>query len=224
MTLAKANNKKPATLSVFGSKPQGAIMTPQMPLNARNNCQSGRWTIGDSEYGSKLSMSILKYSLFYGSLGQTSHCPWGQIWFVAESGDLPLGVTMCTYIKSRSLTDFHRLLNEIQAKGIEPANGVFVPEFKKQSGSVPDGKGGTQAVNYYSLSWSWEERTDEHNSIENLAAVIDDPNQLGNMIDIESTKRMDCLDGLNQAQKQAIIDKVLAEYEANNSTALTTTN
>ncbi len=71
------------TFSVFGAKPSNALLVPEIPIAVRNNCQSGQWAIGDTDYGSKCSMTILKFSKFFGSLGQTSHTLWGQLWFVA---------------------------------------------------------------------------------------------------------------------------------------------
>ena len=218
MTIAKSN-KKTATFSVFGSKPKDAILTPDTCINARNNCQSGVWTIGDEEYGKKLEMTIIKYSKFYGNLGQTQNTLWGQLFFIPESGDLPLGVVMCTYIKSRSLNDFNRLIMEIQAKGIEPATGIFTPEFVKQTGSLPDGK----AVNYYSLKWTWKERENEESLIQ-AAAVLADENARSRMVDLMGTKDMICLDGLTQEEQEQAIAKFHQRNCPTESTAIKKTN
>ena len=142
--------EKPA-FSVFGAKQKEEILVPEMPIAVRNNCQSGKWAIGDEEYGSKCSMTIIKFSKFFGNLGQTQNTLWGQIWFVAESGELPQGVVMVTYIKSRTLSDFNRLVASVQARGVEPATGIFVPEFVRHSGQKPDETGVLKPINYYSL-------------------------------------------------------------------------
>lgn len=183
------------TISVFGAKPNDAILVPEMPIAVRNNCQSGQWTIGDKDCGSKSSMTILKFSKFFGSLGQTQNTLWGQLWFVAESGELPHGVVMVTYIKGRSLNDFNCLVASVQARGVEPATGLFVPEFVKHSGQKPDDNGVVKPINYYSLKWSWVERSD-WSVIDQAAAVLSDQNNLSRMIDLESTKSMVCLDNL----------------------------
>ncbi|ERT06374.1 hypothetical protein M595_3633 [Lyngbya aestuarii BL J] len=182
--------------SVFGAKHKEAILVPEMPIAVRNNCQSGKWTIGDEEYGSKCSITILKFSKFFGSLGQTQNTLWGQIWFIAESGDLPQGVVIVTYIKSRSLNDFNRLVASIQARGVEPATGIFVPEFIKHSGQKPDENGTLKPINYYSLKWTWKERTN-WSVIEQAAAVLSSESNLSRMIDLEGTKSMVCLDNLS---------------------------
>lgn len=202
-------------LSVFGSKPADAIIVPELPLSVRNNCQSGRWTIGDEEYGSKLAMTILKFSKFFGSLGQTHHTLWGQIWFVAEAGDLPKGVVMCTYIKGRSLSDFNRKITEIMARGVEPAEGIFVPDFVKHSGQKPDETGILKPINYYSLKWEWYERDAKFPNVsdallkqldassdkawsrlDQVAAALEDENNQARLLDLEGTKLMACLDHL----------------------------
>ncbi len=190
--------------SVFGTKENNTILVPEMPITARNNCQSGKWIIGDEEYGSKCSMTILKFSKFFGSLGQTQNTLWGQIWFVAESGDLPQGVVMATYIKSRSLNDFNRLVTSIQAQGIEPATGIFVPEFSKHSGQKPDEQGILKPINYYSLKWSWTKRKD-WSIIKQAAAVLADNSNLARMIDLEGTQQMACLDHLAPHQIAGLI-------------------
>ncbi|MEG4075746.1 hypothetical protein QUA30_23915 [Microcoleus sp. Pol14C2] len=187
------------TFSVFGAKPSNALLVPEIPIAVRNNCQSGQWAIGDTDYGSKCSMTILKFSKFFGSLGQTSHTLWGQLWFVAESGELPQGVVMVTYIKNRSLNDFNRLVASVQSRGVEPATGIFVPEFVKHSGQKPDESGVVKPINYYSLKWSWNERKDWA-VIDQAAAVLSDSSNQSRMIDLEGTKAMVCLDNLPAQQ------------------------
>jgi hypothetical protein len=184
-----------AKLSVFGVKPDNAIIVPELPLNVRNNCQSGKWTIGDDEYGSKIEMTILKFSKFFGSLGQTSNTIWGQIWFVAESGEIPKNVVMVTYIKGRSLRDFSRSIASVQSRGIEPAEGIFAPEFIKHSGQRPDETGTIKPINYYSLKWNWVER-DDWSMVEKAAAVLEEPSNQSLMVDLEGTASMICIDNL----------------------------
>ena len=192
------------TFSVFGAKPSNALLVPEIPIAVRNNCQSGQWTIGDTDYGSKCSMTILKFSKFFGSLGQTSHTLWGQLWFVAETGELPQGVVMVTYIKNRSLNDFNRLVASVQSRGVEPATGIFIPEFVKHSGQKPDDSGVVKPINYYSLKWSWNERKDWA-VIDQAAAVLSDSSNQSRMIDLEGTKAMVCLDNLPAQQVASLM-------------------
>jgi len=196
--------KERPTISVFGAKPSNALLVPEIPIAVRNNCQSGQWAIGDTDYGSKCSITILKFAKFFGSLGQTSHTLWGQLWFVAETGELPQGVVMVTYIKNRSLNDFNRLVASVQSRGVEPATGIFVPEFVKHSGQKPDDSGVVKPINYYSLKWSWMERKDWA-VIDQAAAVLSDTSNQSRMIDLEGTRAMICLDNLPAAQVASLM-------------------
>ncbi|MGB3532133.1 MAG: hypothetical protein WBA13_01305 [Microcoleaceae cyanobacterium] len=213
MTLAKSTQDN--GFSVFGSKPKDAILVPEMPLNVRNNCQSGKWCIGDEEYGSKCSMTILKFSKFFGTLGQTSNAIWGQVWFVAESGELPQGVVMVTYIKSRTLSDFNRLITEIQSQGIEPATGLFIPDFTKHSGSKPDENGIAKPINYYSLKWTWQARKSTK-ELDKYAAVLSEPGNNSRMLDMDGTRQMVCMDNLDPESVRTLLNST-------NETAMTTT-
>lgn len=211
MTTTKPEQQRPA-FSVFGAKPSNALLVPEIPIAVRNNCQSGQWVIGDADYGSKCSMTILKFSKFFGSLGQTSNTLWGQLWFVAESGDLPQGTVMVTYIKNRTLNDFNRLVASVQSRGVEPATGIFVPEFVKHSGQKPDDSGVVKPINYYSLKWSWMERKDWA-VIDQAAAVLLDAGNQSRMIDWDGTKAMQCLDNLTPQEAAYIIQPAFKPIE-----------
>jgi hypothetical protein len=187
--------QRPA-FSVFGAKAANELLVPEIPISVRNNCQSGQWAIGDTDYGSKCSMTVLKFGKFFGDLGKSDNELWGQIWFVAESGELPKGVVMVTYIKTQSLRDFNRLVTEIQCRGIEPATGIFIPSFKK----FTNDKG-----NYYALVWSWEERKD-YSILEQAAVVISSATHQARMFDFDGTNRMQCLDGLTQEETAYIMN------------------
>lgn len=191
----KTQQQMPA-FSVFGAKPANSLLVPEIPMSVRNNCQVGAWMIGDTSYGSKCSMTILKFSKFFGDLGKTSQSLWAQLWFVAESGELPKGVVMVTYIKTQSLRDFNRLVIEIQSKGIEPATGLFIPTFSKYAND----KG-----NYYALTWEWQERTD-FAIIDQAVAVLNDPQMRSNLYDLEGTRDMICLDNRSREEIKALTE------------------
>ena len=183
-------------ISVFGSKPADSLLVPEIPLAVRNNCQVGAWMIGDTNYGNKCSMTVLKFSKFFGDLGKTSQSLWAQLWFVAESGELPKSTVMVTYIKTQSLRDFNRLVIEIQSRGIEPATGLFIPTFSKYAND----KG-----NYYALTWEWQERKD-YATLEQAAAVLNDPQMRSNLYDMEGTSRMLCLDHSSKEEIKALTE------------------
>ncbi|WP_445246409.1 hypothetical protein [Microcoleus sp. OTE_8_concoct_300] len=197
--------KELPAFSVFGSKPANALLVPEIPIAVRNNCQSGCWTIGDEEYGNKCSMTIIKFSKFFGNLGMTKQTLWAQLWFIAESGNLPHGTVMLTYIKSRSLNDFNRLVVSVQSRGIEPATGIFTPSFVKHSGQKPDENGTLRSTNYYSLKWDWAERTD-FSIISQASAVLTDEKTRSNLYDFEGTREMICLDNHSREEIKALTD------------------
>lgn len=184
------------TFSVFGSKAPDTLLVPEIPINVRNNCQIGRWMIGDVDYGSTCSMTILKFSKFFGGLGKTPRELWGQVWFIAESGELPKGVVMVTYLKTQTLTDFNRLIASVQSQGIEPATGIFLPKFKQYKGDNG---------NYFGLTWNWEERKD-YSILEQAAQVITNPINQSRMIDFKGTERMQCLDHLTPEETAYIMN------------------
>ena len=217
-----SNSNVKAKIYVFGAKPKQALLVPEIPIAVRNNCQSGQWVIGDTDYGSKISMTIIKFSKFFGDLGQTINTLWGQIWFIAESGELPHGVLMVTYIKGRSLNDFNRLIASVQSQGVEPATGIFLPEFIKHSGQKPDENGVVKPINYYSLKWRWQERKD-WSIIQQAAAVLSDKNNLSRMIDLEGTRKMVCLDNLS-AEETASLMVDNTNREENYSRSLNVSN
>ena len=187
-------------ISVFGIKPSNALLVPEIPLAVRNNCQVGAWMIGDTSYGSKCSMTVLKFSKFFGDLGKTSQSLWAQLWFIAESGELPKGVVMVTYIKTQSLQDFNRLVISVQSKDIEPATGIFIPTFSKYVGNNGP---------YFALSWEWQERED-YATLEQAAAVLANPEARSNLYDMQGTSRMVCLDNHSREEIKALTESKAA--------------
>lgn len=195
------------TLSVFGTKPKDAILVADNIPNLRCNCQEGQWKIGDEALGNKLECSILKFSKYYGTLGQASNTYWGQLFFVAEnssSHDIYRECLMVTYQKTRSLSSFLNLITKLQCKGIEAAEGVFIANFVKHQGQKPDELGAVKPINYYSIDWQWRERTEKDNSIEQLVGALDHADKF---IDCQGTAKMRCLDGLAATEIQQIISR-----------------
>lgn len=233
-TTATTEARKIPTLDVFGTIPVGSIIVPEMPMSARNNCQAGQWAIGDEDKGNKLAMTIVKFTRFFGDLGQTKRVPWGQIWFIADAGDLPLNTVMVTYIKGRSLEAFSRKITEIQTLGVEPARGIFVPDFIKHSGNKPDEHGVLRPTNYYSLKWDWYPRGQKIANpstpllkeldalmpksmarLEEIAEVLSEPDKQSKLVDMRGTHRMQDLTHLTPQEVAALME--IAQGEASPS-------
>lgn len=201
------------TLNVFGEVAEDSILVPDLAIGLRNNCQAGTWSLGDTPAGSKLHCSILKFSKYFGDLGSTTNTLWGQLFLVSEPGsneDIPDNCVMVSYVKTRSLSDFNRLIIQLQSKGINPALGVFCPRYIKHSKGLADGT----TANYYSLEWHWRDRSEDDNPIEKLSDCLEFSDKL---IDCIGTSKMRCLDGLPASEVQALISqcqssaKLLAE-------------
>ena len=187
--------------TVFGTPAIGSIIIPDVALGLRNNCQRGQWTLGDTPVGDECELSIIKFSKFFGGLGNTTNTLWGQIWLVAESGSskkIPKNAVMVTYIKTRSLGSFNQIIVQLQSEGINPATGVFCPKYINHTKGLPDGS----TASYYSLEWHWRERTDEDNPLEKLSDCLLHTDSL---VDLTGTANMICLDGLGATEIQAII-------------------
>lgn len=187
---------------VFGTPAIDAIQVPDLlPIPIRNDCGGGYWKSGDKMLGDEFQFSIIKFSKFFGGLGNTTNTLWGQIWLVAESGSsekITKNTVMVTYIKTRSLGDFNRLIVQLQSEGINPATGVFCPKFIRHSKGLPDGSTAT----YYSLEWEWRNRTDKDNPVEKLSNCLIHSDKF---VDLIGTANMVCLDGLEAGEIQAII-------------------
>jgi hypothetical protein len=204
MTEATTNSKFSQALSTFGKKPKGAILAPNTAFNVRNNCQIGQWSDGSREYGSKADLIVVKFSNFYGNLGQTKSTFWGQLWAVCYRGDVPKNTFFCTYLKTESLANFNNLVVSIQAENddLDPANGIFKPRFEKRTKSLDDGN----TANYYAIVWSWEpikEETKESTFLNSVANAFNENFAL--LHDPKSTENMICLDGMDPEDRDAAI-------------------
>lgn len=206
--------------SVFGAVPsEGEIFIPDSPFAIRNNCQIGQFTLGGSQQlGNKLSFRAIKFSRFFGDLGQTQSECWGQLWFVAEpgkSGDIPENILAVTYIKTKSLSEFNNLVIQIQARKINPATGVFTCGFVKESRTIVGVDGQIMQGSYYSLGWSWVPATDfksAYSDAQLLAAIA----KSSSFCDLEGTANMICLDHLSATERSQII---AARYNQNRAIA-----
>lgn len=103
---------------------------------------------------------------------------------------------MCTYIKTRSLNDFNRLIISVQSREIEPATGLFIPTFTKYNG---------ENGSYYGLTWEWKERTD-FATLEQAAAILNNPEVRSNLYDLEGTRDMICLDHSSKEEIKALTE------------------
>ena len=200
MTSKKSNN-----FSVFGTRPADTIFLPDVPYSVRLNCKDGGLFVGGNEdihrkskSNEKIDISIIKVSKFFGTLGKTENVLWIQLFFVpapgVDSKILPKNTVCCSYIKKQSIAHLFNKVQEVMEHG-DPGMGIFTLNFNKESG-----ENGT----YYTIDFDWRERKSEEekqqlNSIAGFMSAYQEQ-----LIDIEGTRDLTCVDGWNAKQLQGL--------------------
>lgn len=202
MATKKSNNQ----FSVFGTRPTDAICLPDVPYSVRLNCKDGGLYVGGNEAqhrktnpDQKIDISIVKVSKFFGTLGKAKNLLWIQLFFVPAPGVdpaiLPKNTVCCSYIKKQSIAHLFNKVQEVGAKGeIDPGMGIFTLSFNKEVGEK-----GT----YYTVSFDWKERESEEEikQLDLIAAFLSAYQE--QLIDLEGTRDMTCVDGLKAQELQA---------------------
>ena len=191
-------------IQVFGTRPKNSIWLGDQPYAVRNDCQAGRWKVGDDDFrGKSLEISIIKVARFFGSLGKASNTFWLQVWFVPAPTctTLPANTICITYLKTRSLSQFSQKIADLMANG-EPAEGIFIGSFAKHSNDLG---------NYYSVQWDWRERSTPE-EIEQLQAIADFLQSDPLLVDPVATRGMICTDGLSAAEITQLIQSSAVQY------------
>ena len=201
MTRTKKSNQ----FSVFGTRPTDAICLPDVPYSVRLNCKNGGLFVGGNEAqhrktnpDQKIDISIIKVSKFFGSLGKTQNVLWLQLFFVpapnVDSVILPPNTVCCSYIKKQSISHLFNKVQEIMTKK-DPGLGIFSINFNRELG---------ENGAYYSINFDWKEREtkEEKEQLELIAAFMS--TYSGQLIDLEGTRDMTCVDGWTAQQLQAL--------------------
>lgn len=189
-------------IEVFGSKPINSIYLPDVPYGVRNDCQLGRWKVGDGDIkGTEIEVSIIKVSRYFGSLGKAKDKFWRQIWFIPAPSckTLPSNTVCVTYLKTRSINQFAAKIAELMEFG-NPAEGIFIGGFEKHSNDLG---------NYYSVNWKWREREslDEKQQLEVLSAFM---NTQPLLLDSDATQDMVCVDGIDVQELLLLVESAKA--------------
>lgn len=187
------------SLNVFGTKPQDAIYLPAQPFQVRLNCQAGQIALSETEFlGNEAEISIIKAAMYFGTLGKTRNGEWLQLFYVPAPGCtiLPSHTVCVSYIKTRSLTAFHQLITKLIGSGVNPAEGIFKLSFERHSSSDR---------NYFSIKFDWRERSKEAETqqLEMIAAFL---SESPNLIDLNGTRDMICVDRLPSLLVQEMVD------------------
>ena len=205
---------KQQAISIFGQRPENCIYLPDVPFSVRLNCKDGGIFIGGNEPKHRktnpedtIEISILKASKFYGNLGKTEGALWVQLFFIPAPSVtpeiLPPNTVCVSYIKKQSIA---HLYNTVQAamNKCDPGFGIFTLCFNRQNGEL-----GT----YYTIDFEWRERNNdaEHQQLEQIKTFL---GEFGNqLIDIEGTRAMTCVNGMTAAQLQAVMMSAVIEEE-----------
>ena len=211
-------NKKSNSFSVFGIRPTDAICLPDVPYSVRLNCKDGGLFVGGNEAqhrksnpNQKIDISIIKVSKYFGTLGKTENVLWIQLFFVAapgvDSAILPRNTVCCSYIKKQSIAHLFNKVMEVP-EHIDPGIGIFTLSFNREAGE--------NGV-YYTISFDWREREteEEKQQLELIATFMSACS--GQLIDLEGTRDMTCVDGWTAQQLQGLTTQPRLEENQNPS-------
>ena len=196
---------KSDSMSVFGVRPENAISLPNSAYSVRLNCKDGGLFVGGAQdihrrtkSNECVEVAIIRVVQFYGSLGLEYVGQWLQVFFVpgpnVDAKVLPKNTVCVFYIKKQNIAALYNCVQDAMSEK-DPGMGIFTVGFEKQSGR--DGSA------YYTVNFSWRERSgaEEENQLTLLSAFLaTNPN----LIDLEGTRAMQCLEGLTPEQVSAI--------------------
>ena len=198
----------------FESTPKNeGLIIPEMAVFLKNDCKSGCWTVGETEYGSKLEFLIINFSrrvseYMGGRIAQ------GQVWLTPITGDVPQGIVYYTLIKnsksgrSGSLKNLGCQVAIAQSQGYDPRELVWCPKFVKKSAAIADENGVVQNASWYVLDWSFREcNAEEEKVLDNAVAIIQSPEQMELLFDMDLEASSVCVDGMNQREILALLNQ-----------------
>jgi hypothetical protein len=134
-------------------------------------------------------------------LGKTENVLWLQLFFVpsvsVDSKILPSNTVCCSYIKKQSIAHLFNKVQEVMEQG-DPGLGIFTLGFNREMSEV-----GT----YYSVTFDWRSRqsSEEKQQLDLIAAFMSSEGD--QLIDIEGTRSMTCVDGWTTQQLQALVSQ-----------------
>ena len=211
------SKKSAIEFNVFGTRPDNAIFLPDIPYSIRLNCKDGGIFIGGNEPqhrktnpDQKIDISIIKVSKFFGTLGKTKNVLWIQLFFVpapdVDPSIIPQNTVCCCYIKKQSIAHLFNKVQSVMDHG-DPGMGIFTLSFNREA---------SENGVYYTINFDWKQRESEEEikQLDLLAPFISAYQE--QLIDIEGTRDMTCVDGwtAKQLQTLTIQRQILAENSA----------
>jgi hypothetical protein len=181
--------------NVFGQRPRdGAIFNPNPAISIRLDCRSGAIVNGDEIVAQTAEIAILNVARYFGDLGQTKGAEWLRIFFVAGPKDkaLPQDTVMTSYIKTRSLGGFQRLITNLLSKNINPALGVFEISFNAHQ---------TGDKAYKSVAFKHRDRTDDE--LAQLQIISDFMGTNPRLVDVRPG--LQCIDSMSPEEIEFLV-------------------
>jgi hypothetical protein len=189
-------NEMDALDNIFGVKPKGSIFLPSQPLSVRLDCKDGQLTLGeDSPLGKTAEISVLKVSRWFGDMGMTKGAEWLQIFYVGapKCDTLPKDTVCVSFLKTRSLGQFQRVITTLLAAGTNPAKGIFGVSF------VDHVSGQNR---YKSVKFDYRERTEDE--AEQLKSIADF--MAGNPRLVDVRPGLQCIDGMTAEEIEFLVN------------------
>jgi hypothetical protein len=181
--------------NIFGVKPKGSIFNPNPALSVRLDCRDAVLTLGDDEaLGKSAEISVLKLSRWFGDMGQTKGAEWLQLFYVGAPNDktLPKETVCVSYIKTRSLGQFQRVVTTLLASGKNPAHGIFSLSFLDHV---------TGQNRYKSVKFEFRDRTDDE--MDQLKAITEF--MAGNPRLVDTRPGLQCIDNLSPEEIEFLV-------------------
>ncbi len=195
-----------ALVDIFGSKPADAIYLPDAPYAVRFNCQSGQLALSEADFlGNEAEISVIKVSRYFGSLGKTRNVAWMQLFYIPAPGCsvLPSNTVCVSYIKTRSLSALQQTVTRLVGEGVNPAEGIFKVSFQRHINGDR---------NYASVKFDWRERKGKEEQ-EQLKQIVEFVETKPQLLDLDGTREMMCVDGLPSLLVQQMVDTAKLEPE-----------
>ena len=198
----------------FESTPKNeGLIIPEMAVFLKNDCKSGCWAVGETEYGSRLEFLVVSFNRRVSEY-MGGRIPQGQIWLTPVTGDVPKGIVYYTLIKnsksgrSGSLKNLGCQMAIAQSQGYDPRELVWAAKFVKKSAAIADENGVIQNASWYVLDWSFRECTAEEEKIlDNTVAIIQSPEQMELLFDMDLEASSVCVDGMSQREILGLLNQ-----------------
>ena len=181
------------------------LIVPDTPLYLANNCDEGKYYLGDVDCGDDLQLVALLLSKRISTNDYAfakAGALLGQLWFTPVSGSdlLPGNLVYHTILTSSmmgskgSLANFVQQIAVAMSRGYDYREVIWSPRFARKS-----------SYRSFSLVWEWREpTTEELRKLDSCVAVLESEVSMGKLRDsvVETTTLS--IDGMNQDEVEQL--------------------